>query len=281
MSSPTVFLSYAREDRASAATIAGALQAAGLEVWWDERLRGGDEFSTEIEAKLRSAHCVVVLWTPTSVTSMWVRAEAQIGAERGVLVPVACDGATPPLPFNGLQTLDVTEWLKGSHEELRDAFIASIASRMSVSPPVPLGDQRTRVDELRTLLLIGSPRDIRAGFHELEAHVKRHAGDRDAWQLLEQYRRAVAALVEVDRPSPGSLPAPSRRRRGSLVEWFVIGSLLLLVGVVGWVVFRFGVVRSVIVAIGVLFGAAAVAFAAMLIRGWMFDRRLRRGKGQV
>ena len=47
-----IFLSYAREDRPFAEMLARVLGSAGHDVWWDQRIDGGDEFSTEIEAEL-------------------------------------------------------------------------------------------------------------------------------------------------------------------------------------------------------------------------------------
>ncbi|MBS0396827.1 MAG: toll/interleukin-1 receptor domain-containing protein, partial [Proteobacteria bacterium] len=43
--SSAVFLSYASEDAPTAARIAEALRAAGIEVWFDQdELRGGDDW---------------------------------------------------------------------------------------------------------------------------------------------------------------------------------------------------------------------------------------------
>ena len=43
-----VFLSYAREDAARVAPIARALEAAGHNVWWDQRIGGGEQFAHAI-----------------------------------------------------------------------------------------------------------------------------------------------------------------------------------------------------------------------------------------
>ena len=47
---PTVFLSYSRADEAHAKRLAQALEQAGLQVWWDSLIEGGEAFAKSIEA---------------------------------------------------------------------------------------------------------------------------------------------------------------------------------------------------------------------------------------
>ena len=75
---PDIFLSYNREDAATARLYADAFAAEGLNVWWDTALRSGEAYDEVTEAALRGAKAVVVLWSPRSVVSRWVRAEATI-----------------------------------------------------------------------------------------------------------------------------------------------------------------------------------------------------------
>ncbi len=78
-----VFLSYATEDRPLAERLAAALEKAGLSVWWDRYIRGGSEFSQDIERELEAAGKVLVLWSKSGNRSRWVRDEASAAAERG------------------------------------------------------------------------------------------------------------------------------------------------------------------------------------------------------
>jgi len=49
-----VFVSYAREDTASAQRIADALRAFGVEVWFDQNeLRGGEQWDEKIKKQIR------------------------------------------------------------------------------------------------------------------------------------------------------------------------------------------------------------------------------------
>jgi TolB-like protein len=84
---------------------------------------------------------VVVLWSATSVTSHWVRDEAQRGRERGCLVPLSIDGTMAPLGFRQFQVFDISGWNgdPGSAEAGRilaavNAMLGEVALAASPSP---------------------------------------------------------------------------------------------------------------------------------------------------
>src|SRR5689334_25147831 len=89
----TIFLSYARDDQACAATLARVLEDAGHEVWWDRRIDSGEEFAIEIETALDRADVVLVAWSAHAAKSAWVRDEAATGRDDGRLLPVTIDGS--------------------------------------------------------------------------------------------------------------------------------------------------------------------------------------------
>jgi len=105
-----VFVSYARSDRERVAPLVAALEGQGWSVWWDPNIAPGQEFDRQINAELKAAHAVLVVWTPTSVESRWVRGEARVGAERGVLVPVRLGAAEMPLDVRAFHTIDLDGW---------------------------------------------------------------------------------------------------------------------------------------------------------------------------
>lgn len=123
---PTVFLSYARADRKRALPVIAALEAAGIKVWWDGLLEGGDTFLPTTEAALEDADAVVVLWSATSVDSHWVRDEATRGRERGCLVPLRLDKSRPPLGFRQFQTIDLARWRGKSDAAPIDSAVRAI-----------------------------------------------------------------------------------------------------------------------------------------------------------
>ena len=105
-----VFVSYARTDKARVAPLVAALEAKGWSVWWDPEISPGKEFDDEIDGELQAAAAVLVVWTPTSVVSRWVRGEARDGAERGILVPVRFDQARLPIDVRAIHTIDLDDW---------------------------------------------------------------------------------------------------------------------------------------------------------------------------
>ncbi|MEO8455987.1 MAG: TIR domain-containing protein [Sphingomicrobium sp.] len=133
----SIFLSYAREDLDAAHEFAAVLERGGHKVWWDHHLRAGSRFSWEIDAALKSAEAVVVLWSKSSVDSAWVQDEAAEGLEGSRLVPVALDGTKPPLGFRQYHTIDLTSWRAGgtATHQLVSAIDARVGGTSIGSPP--------------------------------------------------------------------------------------------------------------------------------------------------
>ena len=135
-----VFLSYDREDLARAKSVASYLEAAGHAVWWDRNIRGGAQYTREIERAIEDSDAVVVLWSHASVNSEWVRDEAAEGRDRGTLVPALIDAVKPPMGFRQFQTIDVTDWNASPSERapmLLDALSRdSPTSSRATAPPV-------------------------------------------------------------------------------------------------------------------------------------------------
>ncbi len=105
-----VFVSYARADKARVAPLVAAIEAKGWSVWWDPEITPGQEFDDQIEAEIDAAKAVLVVWTPTSVASRWVRGEAREAAERNILVPVRFGQARLPMDVRAIHTTDLDDW---------------------------------------------------------------------------------------------------------------------------------------------------------------------------
>jgi hypothetical protein len=103
-----VFINYSFQDRPLANEITNALEQAGLRTWQDsQEIKAGEEFVSVIRAALEKSECIVTLWTPHSVVSSWVLAEAKIAREMGTQLPVAVriDVRDIPPEFMDVQAL--------------------------------------------------------------------------------------------------------------------------------------------------------------------------------
>jgi hypothetical protein len=120
---PSVFLSYASEDRAAARVLRDTLVAAGLEVWLDEdELGGGEAWDAKIRNQIRTCTYFMPLISATTEVRRegYFRREWRLAVERTLdfaddvlfLVPVVIDdtrdaGARVPEKFFTVQWLRV------------------------------------------------------------------------------------------------------------------------------------------------------------------------------
>src|ERR1700679_886989 len=119
---PSVFLSYASEDRQAARTIGDALPAFGLEVWYDEsELGGGDLWDQKIRRQIRECDYFMALVSDQTEARHegYFRREGRRGGggtldmadDHPFLLPIAIDDidqATARVPEKFL----ATQWLR-------------------------------------------------------------------------------------------------------------------------------------------------------------------------
>ena len=122
-SMPSVFLSYASEDRAAARSLRDALAAEGLDVWYDENeLTGGDAWDQKIRKQIRDCDYFMPIVSAQSEARRegYFRREWRLAVERTLdmaddhlfLIPVVIDGtgqdnARVPERFLSVQWLRV------------------------------------------------------------------------------------------------------------------------------------------------------------------------------
>jgi TolB-like protein/Tfp pilus assembly protein PilF len=123
---PDIFLSYTREDQATAQRFAQGFEAQGFKVWWDVTLRSGEAYDQVTEEALRTAKAVVVLWSKKSVTSRWVRAEATLADRNRTLVPATIEPCERPIMFELTQTADLCRWTGDVKDPAWRAFLTDV-----------------------------------------------------------------------------------------------------------------------------------------------------------
>jgi adenylate cyclase len=139
-----VFISYARADKARVSPLVAAIEAKGWSVWWDPDISPGQEFDDQIDAELMSAKAVVVVWTPTSVVSRWVRGEARDAADRGVLVPVRFEQARLPIDVRAIHTTDLDDWHEDPESAPAQACLLALAAMIAHSSAAQAAEAKTR-----------------------------------------------------------------------------------------------------------------------------------------
>lgn len=140
-----VFISYAREDKDFAEKFANALERSAFTVWWDRDIGAGEAFDKVIEQEIINAHVIVVIWSPDSRESEFVRTEAAEALSRSKLLTISIGQALPPFQFKLLHAPDFSKWNGSENTEpfvrLREQIRMRIQARpdgyVPQLPPVP------------------------------------------------------------------------------------------------------------------------------------------------
>lgn len=126
MAGRDIFISYSREDRTAARHFAECFEKEGFSVWWDAALQSGETFDEVIETELKAARAVVVLWSPRSVASRWVRAEATMADRRKKLAPVLIELCDLPIIFELMHTADLSDWTGDRADDPWPTFVRDL-----------------------------------------------------------------------------------------------------------------------------------------------------------
>jgi TIR domain len=108
--SADVFISYSKARPRVTKQLSAFLESEGFSVWWDTELKPNQVFSREIDARLNAAKAVIIIWTPHSIESDWVRAEAEHARRQHKLINTRTPNVKPediPKPFNQTHVVEV------------------------------------------------------------------------------------------------------------------------------------------------------------------------------
>jgi hypothetical protein len=105
-----IFLSYSRKDIGFIRQLAGDLEKAGYEVWWDlTDLRGGDDWLRHIPAAIEKSDFFVVVLSPNSAVSDWVKKEYTQALGLGKkIIPLMLTRSSVPFALNTINYVDFT-----------------------------------------------------------------------------------------------------------------------------------------------------------------------------
>jgi tetratricopeptide (TPR) repeat protein len=213
----TVFVSHAHADNEVCDRYVAALRARGLNVWYDRtNLQAGHSLSSDIEAELRQRSAFVVIATPASLASQWVKSE--IAAFRSLaaqdstrlFLPVRAAVCEMPLLWADILWIDaVSLGFEAAVEALAVALGTPAARPLPPRPePVPAAPRATSppaesVDDLLTQARLLQPPSLQRAIQLYERATQLDPRRADAWSRLGGAylvsRRYTDALAAFDR----------------------------------------------------------------------------------
>src|SRR5215510_1104404 len=103
-----IFISYSRKDSDFVRGLAGDLEKAGYDVWWDvSDLRGGDDWLRVIPTAIESSDYVIVALSPNAVISEWVEKEyTQALALHKKIIPIMLERSSVPFALNTINYIN-------------------------------------------------------------------------------------------------------------------------------------------------------------------------------
>lgn len=118
-----IFLSYASEDRTTAAALVAKLQSRGIPVWWDKEIPVGEKIDKAIDLALRRSNLAVLLWSEAYKAKDWTAYEAASARHK---FPVLLGIDQLPPPYNADSPWrDLAKWDRS--RELEQSALDNLA----------------------------------------------------------------------------------------------------------------------------------------------------------
>ena len=128
-----IFISYSKKDSDFAHKLADDLEAAGFKIWIDRSIGGGDLWRETIEKNLKTAGEVIIVVSPNSMTSEWVKHEGSLAYGWGKkLYPILIEKVEALPPW--LEEYQWIDFVKMPHNAAFDSLVAAL------TPPNPIQD---------------------------------------------------------------------------------------------------------------------------------------------
>src|SRR5215218_8718473 len=148
-SAPYFFMSYSREDVNLQKRIVAELRGRGINVWVDieHLIPGSPAWEREIERSIRGAAGIIVLLSPDSNNSEWVRREISFAEQNEKRIfPVLIRGEEDdsiPLRLSSHQRVDLRRHFHQGLDELADALAdhlgtTAVSKRKKSEPGKPI-----------------------------------------------------------------------------------------------------------------------------------------------
>lgn len=149
-----IFISYSRKDIDFVRKLAGDLETAGYDVWWDiTDLSGGDDWVRNIPEAIKTSQYFIVVLTPNSIESDWVRKEyTQALSLRKKIIPIMLTSCEVPFALN---TINFVNFSIGDYAENFKKLLSPLG--YTGTPPAVTPYKKTAGPLPSSLLKYGIP----------------------------------------------------------------------------------------------------------------------------
>jgi hypothetical protein len=137
-----VFISYCHENAVGVGQVRDYLIAAGETVWWDQDIRGGQDWRFEIRKAMKDAYAIVLCLSVESASR--IEAVDAIAAYREYapgsifLIPVRLSDCTvPQIEIDGTRTLDRLQYIDLFPDAQKPISMARLLSAIRGAPHHP------------------------------------------------------------------------------------------------------------------------------------------------
>ncbi len=120
-----IFISYSRKDMDFIRKLAGDLEKADYDVWWDiTDLRGGDDWVRMIPSAIEASEQVIVVLSPNSILSEWVEKEyTQALSLHKKIIPIMLTVCNVPVALN---TINYVNFSLGNYADNFNKLLADL-----------------------------------------------------------------------------------------------------------------------------------------------------------
>ena len=201
-----VFISYAREDQEFALRLAGDLDAHGVTVWIDTGIQSGEEWSQKLEEELEKSNTLVLVVSPDSKKSRFVRKELIFAIENEKHIIPVIHRTCSWLLIADLQRIDFTGDYDESFAKLRSLPVPPLTLRRRFL--ILLNKARGFWPLLALFAVVAGLMTYRYFFSPSDTHFSLAGADESAIVLLVENRggRPSTLLSNTFKMDFGALP---------------------------------------------------------------------------
>ncbi len=188
-----IFVSYSRKNLTFVTQLVKDLQQAGLAVWFDQiSILPGANWEEAIEQGLREAIAVVIVVSPDSMDSEYVRKEVHFALDSDQFVlPVLYRPAQLFLTLQAIQWVDLSS--EAVYSTNLQKLITALRREPGLSPtPAPSADGSVLVDDTRKL---------NAATLRYHLHIAAFIADHNKGQ--HEWRRLAGSISTASQVNPG------------------------------------------------------------------------------